>query len=148
MTPYQTRSRLKPLLPAIVFAAILAFVLWAYCQALGGTWHFDDTANLGGLNTVKDLPSAVQFILGGRAGPTGRPVALLSFALQADAWPDRPEAMLLVNIIVHLINGLLVFFVAALLARLTAAAHGASAARQPWLAALAASVWVLTPFPD
>src|SRR5690625_5686299 len=134
------------LLPAAVFLAVLAFVGWAYSQALGGTWHFDDSWNLGGLEKIDGPSSALQFILGGRAGPTGRPVALLSFALQADAWPDRPEAMLAVNIIIHLINGLLVFFVAALLARLTAAAHGASAARQLWLAALAASAWVLAPF--
>src|SRR5690625_2139748 len=134
------------LLPAAVFLAVLAFVGWAYSQALGGTWHFDDSWNLGGLDKIDGPSSALQFILGGRAGPTGRPVALLSFALQADAWPDRPEAMLAVNIIIHLINGLLVFFVAALLARLTAAAHGASAARQLWLAALAASAWVLAPF--
>src|SRR5690625_4071343 len=134
------------LLPVAVFLAELAFAGWAYSQALGGTWHFDDTAKLGDLSKVEDFSSAMHFALGGRAGPTGRPVALLSFALQADAWPDRPEAMLAVNIIVHLINGLLVFFVAALLARLTAAAHGASAARQLWLAALAASAWVLSPF--
>src|SRR5690625_5286981 len=145
MPPYQPLSRPKPLLPAIVFAAILAFVLWAYCQALGGTWHFDDTANLGGLNTVKDLPSAVQFILGGRAGPTGRPVALLSFALQADAWPDRPEAMLLVNAVIHVINGLLVFLVSFQLARLVAM-ETVGRTRQLWFAALAASAWVLSPF--
>lgn len=134
------------LLPIAAFLAVLAFAGWAYSQALGGTWHFDDSWNLGGLEKIDGPSSALQFILGGRAGPTGRPVALLSFALQADAWPDRPEAMLAVNIIIHLINGLLVFFVAALLARLTAAAHGASAARQLWLAALAASAWVLAPF--
>lgn len=134
------------LLPAAVFLAVLAFAGWAYSLGINGGWQFDDAGSLGGLGSVDNIPSALQYILSGRAGPTGRPVALLSFALQADAWPDRPEAMLAVNIIIHLINGLLVFFVAALLARLTATAHGASAARQRWMAVLAASAWVLAPF--
>src|SRR5690625_1118936 len=134
------------LLPVAAFLAVLAFAGWAYSLGINGGWQFDDAGSLGGLVSVDNIPSAFQFILGGRAGPTGRPVALLSFALQADAWPDRPEAMLAVNIIIHLFNGLLVFVVAALLARLTAAAHGASAARQRWLAALTASAWVLAPF--
>src|SRR5690625_3391939 len=132
-------------LPVAAFAAVLAFALWAYCLALNGTWHFDDSWNLSGLDKIDGPFTALQFILGGRAGPTGRPVALLSFALQADAWPDRPEAMLQVNSVIHVINGLLVFLVSFQLARLVTM-ESVGRTRQLWFATLAASAWVLSPF--
>src|SRR5690625_7787618 len=77
-------------LPVAAFAAVLAFALWAYCLALKGTWHFDDSWILSGLDKIDGPFKALQFLLGVRAGPTGRPMELFSFALTADAWPYRP----------------------------------------------------------
>src|SRR5690625_1261599 len=92
------------LLPVAVFLAVLAFAGWAYSLGINGGWQFDDAGSLGGLSSVDSIPSALQYILSGRAGPTGRPVALVSFALQADAWPDRPEAMSPCDAVIYVIN--------------------------------------------
>lgn len=90
---------------AIVLGFIAGLTLLAYAPALGGAFLLDDVSNLGGLARVEDFRSALLFIFSGDAGPVGRPIALASFALQADAWPDSVELFILINILIHLFNG-------------------------------------------
>lgn len=97
--------------------AALVGVLWLlFSQALPGIVHFDDMANLSALGSVADLDSAWVWASQGRAGPLGRPIALITFALQYYQWPE-PRALLLWNIALHLINALLVLWLAFLLAQ-------------------------------
>jgi protein O-mannosyl-transferase len=85
----------------------------AYLYSMGGArgFEFDDFHNLGGLNEVTNLSSAIQFALSGSAGPLGRPLSLLTFSISAYAWPDWFEEFLRINIGIHLINGLLVLLI-------------------------------------
>ncbi|MDN5865373.1 MAG: hypothetical protein L0I62_09220 [Gammaproteobacteria bacterium] len=44
-----------------------------------------------------------------QSGPTGRPIAMMSFALNAHFSGLSPQAMKVTNLVIHLVNGLLVF---------------------------------------
>ena len=126
-------------LPA--FGIVLLVAWFCYAPALDGDFLLDDQSNLGGLALVSDYDSGVDFILSGDAGPTGRPLALASFALQADEWTEGPAAFLAVNILIHLLNAVLLCFC---LFRL-ALARGTERDRALLIATIAASVWVLLP---
>lgn len=79
--------------------------------ALPGIVQFDDLGNLSGLASISNLHDAWDWVRSGHAGPLGRPLALLTFALQYYQWPD-PAAFLQWNIALHGINALLVFWLA------------------------------------
>jgi len=144
MTSHPPNTRFKSLLPALMFAGVLVFAWWAYGLGTTGGWHFDDRANLNGLEQVEDITSGLVFATSGIAGPLKRPVALASFALQAKSWPDHPENLLRVNVYIHLLNGVLVFWLAGLLAGL--ATNKTEQGRRWGFALAVAAAWVLSPF--
>jgi hypothetical protein len=81
------------------FCAVLAFAWFCYQPAISGAFQFDDEFNLGGLAEIDNAQSAFNFIFSGISGPTGRPLALASFALQAEQWEHGASAFLRVNIL-------------------------------------------------
>ncbi len=88
-----------------VFCALI-YVLYRPGFSFG--LAFDDLANLAGLESVRDLDSAILFVFSGNAGPFGRPLALASFLAQRSAWPDHIDVMIRCNVLLHLVNVLLV----------------------------------------
>ena len=110
------RSWWASLWPALAMAAILVAGWYAYRPALSGTFLLDDFSNLAGLQTVDDTRSALHFVLTGTGGPLGRPLALASFLPQAPEWGRNATPFIMVNIFIHLLNGLLVFLLARQLA--------------------------------
>jgi protein O-mannosyl-transferase len=101
-----------------LFAPILlAVAVWLlFAPALPGIIQFDDLGNLSDLSTITGIDSAWSWVNQGRAGPLGRPIALMTFALQYSQWPE-PYELLLWNIVLHVINALLVFWLSMLVAR-------------------------------
>lgn len=95
--------------PAVALITLLSVGWFVYQPALTGTFLLDDHSNLAGLQSVTDARSALYFVLTGDAGPLGRPLALASFLPQASAWGLDATPFIRVNILVHLLNGLLVF---------------------------------------
>lgn len=138
MTPANRRETLQTLL---MLAAILLAGAALYAPALDGGFALDDTANLSGLASVAEGGSAQRFIFAGDAGPLGRPLALASFALQADDWPQGARGFLVVNVGIHLLNAALVAWLALLLARLMPL----SSADQRFVALSAAAIWLCMP---
>lgn len=116
--------QLRKLGPLLAMIAILAVTWFAYRPALSGTFLLDDVPNLGDLASIDNAGSALRFVLAGTAGPLGRPLALASFVPQADAWGTNPEPFIRINILIHLLNGLLVFALAGQIARVTIADQG------------------------
>ena len=125
--------------------AILVLTAWALWPGLHGGFLFDDTSNLeplGAYGTV-DSPSAVaRYATSGIADPTGRPVALLSFLIDAHNWPADPYPFKRTNLILHLLNGLLLFAALVELGR----AIKLDRERSHRAALLAAGLWMLHPF--
>jgi len=120
-------------------ALLLALAYLLFSQGVGGGMYIDDMGNLGTLNQVQSIESAMQFVFSGNAGPSGRPLSLASFALQARSWPHKPEAFIQVNILIHLFNGALVAWFSLLLAKCTGIVRTAP------FALLLTALWLLNP---
>lgn len=101
-------------LPILLFAAaMLALVGWAYAPGLHGGFLFDDFGNLpaiGASGPINTWPTFWRYITSGAADPTGRPIALLSFLLDARDWPAAPYPFKRTNLFLHLFNGVLLAF--------------------------------------
>ncbi|SEP61601.1 hypothetical protein SAMN05421693_10253 [Ectothiorhodospira magna] len=130
---------------SLFFFLVLSFfsIAFFYSLAMPGYFLFDDWPNLSGLSLISDLWSGLSFVSSGIAGPLGRPIALATFAFQADAWDGHPELMLGVNIFIHLSAFIGAFFLAAGLARFYYPKNDVL----PWWIGLAVAViWGLSPF--
>jgi tetratricopeptide (TPR) repeat protein len=126
------------------FIAIAVAVL-AYWPGLGGPFVFDDFGSIGALGQtggVTDWESFRAFVFGGHAGPTGRPVALLTFLLDANNWPADSWPFKRTNLIIHLLNGLLLGALTQQILR----ALRYPAREAAWIALFAAAIWLLHPF--
>jgi tetratricopeptide (TPR) repeat protein len=120
-------------------AAACLFLL--YANGLNGIFFIDDAPSLDGLQAVHDFAGAMHFITTGASGPLGRPLALASFLVGADSYPESARFFLLVNILIHLCNLLLVALLAFRLQGLLPRLFGVS----PWFAPVAAFFWGVLP---
>ena len=92
--------------------ALLLLAWFAYRPGLHGGFVFDDFVNLdalGATGRVDDWAAFWRYLTSGSADPTGRPLAMLSFLLDARDWPADPWPFLRSNILLHLANGALLF---------------------------------------
>lgn len=134
-------------LPLAGFALAL-LVAWAYWPGLTGPFLFDDFGNLdvlGAYGRIHDWPAFLYYLTSGSADPTGRPVALLSFLLDARDWPADPWPFKRTNLMLHLLNsGLLAWVIARLQAGLLR--RDPAFAASVWTPLLAAALWAAHPF--
>lgn len=123
---------------------LIALVLLVYWPGLGGSFLFDDFANLpalGRYGPVRDWDGLLRYLTSGIADPTGRPVSMLSFLLDSRGWPADPLPFKRTNVFLHAANGVLLYAVLAALGR-----HLELDTRTARSAALlAAALWVLHP---
>ena len=107
--------RQQQLLEGLALYLILlgaAFALW---HGTTGAFLFDDYSNLDGLDRlVADADAGsgalIQFLAEGFSSPLGRPLSLVTFALQMHDWPSSPAGFIRCNILLHLLNGALLFW--------------------------------------
>lgn len=129
------------LVAALVLGLTLLCAWFAYAPALGGGFLLDDISNLSGLRLVEDGLSALVFISSGDAGPVGRPLSLATFVPQAESWGETAEPFLLLNILIHLANGMLLAWVLYLLA----VACRLRAGQALFVAIAASAIWLFMP---
>jgi len=132
---------LPPVTACIAMAAALVVIWWAYLPGFGAPFHFDTPPNLQGLVALRSFEDMIRFVLTGQAGPTGRPISLLTFALQAEHWPDNRIPFRQVNAFIHVLNGALLAWALFLLAR----EHSGDVRRSAWIALLGAVLWAASP---
>ncbi len=140
-------QRFFPILLFII--ACLVFLL--YRPALNGPFIFDDIPNIttnADLRfselTLPNLHSATQAI---KAGPLGRPIAYLSFAMNYYFFGKAPYSFKLTNVLIHILNGFSVYWLVILLLRGYRFAYH-SKLKKPhiqWVALLTASLWLVHP---
>ncbi len=128
------------------FALLLLIVgaYFSYYPGLTGGFIFDDFPNLSKLGQYKQYgywDNFWLFLLEGQSGPTGRPVSLASFYFNASSWPSNPLEFIRTNIFIHLINGLLIYWLSFKLSSKLGLSH----ALQLIFSLLAAALWVLNP---
>src|SRR5579885_3045091 len=129
-----------------VMVTLVSIVAWlAYRRGLTGVFLFDDFANLpnlGAYGPVDNWTVFLRYITSGNADPTGRPLALLSFLVDAHNWPADPYPFKRSNVLLHLLNGALL---AVLLRRLGLFTGRMSGLRNDVAAVLGAAMWLLHP---
>jgi tetratricopeptide (TPR) repeat protein len=98
----------------LAFASALLVILAAawcvYHPGLTGDFLFDDFGNLptiGATGPVTHWATFWRYITSGTADPTGRPLTLLTFLIDARNWPASPYPFKATNVVLHLINGAL-----------------------------------------
>lgn len=100
----------------LVYLFLAIVTLLVYGPGLSTGFQLDDLNNLGLLSTVSEN-GILSFVFSGLNFPSGRPLSLLSFALQHSAWQDNPFAFKAVNLAIHLLCGGLLFLICKKLAR-------------------------------
>lgn len=131
--------------PLIALSSLLVLTWIAYAPGLHGGFLFDDFANLpalGASGPVDNWLAFWRYITSGTADPTGRPLTLLSFLLDAYDWPAAAHPFKRTNLILHLLNGALL---ALLLRRLGQTFKHVDARRIDFAAVLGAGMWLLHP---
>jgi len=131
-------------LPAVLGLLALIVCFFVYQPGLSSGFFFDDAANLptlGESGKVDNASVLLRYVTAGRADPTGRPVALLSFLIDADDWPAPPAPFKRTNLLIHLACGVLLY---GLLTRL-GLLYCLAAARARYAALFAATAWLLHP---
>jgi protein O-mannosyl-transferase len=125
-----------------VFLLVVAWL--AYLPGLSGSFLFDDFVNLpslGETGAINNSGAFWRFVTSGTADPTGRPLALLTFLLDARDWPADAAPFLRTNVMLHLLNGTLLFIVLRELGK----AISSDSTREDFAALLGAALWLLHP---
>ena len=117
-------SALKKIQISLSIVVPLFLCLVCYWPGLASDFLLDDFVNLQPLaiqaELTPDLPlqedqgeysRVVNFVFSGNAGPTGRPLGLLSLLINDNAWPSNPWSYKYTNLLIHCINGLLIFLI-------------------------------------
>ncbi|MES1952396.1 hypothetical protein S4A8_16137 [Salinisphaera sp. S4-8] len=128
----------------LLFWAILIAAAWLFWAGLSGPFLFDDIRNLeplgfdGGISNAADL---ARFVFSGESGPLGRPFSLLTFAMNDVSWPSDPWLFKYTNLLIHILNGVLVFTLTRQLCRLCRTPENQTLA----VALCATAIWLIHP---
>ena len=118
--PAEASSSLSKSKGAVILLLLLLTIAAAYSPALGGDFVWDD------IGLIRDAPSVHRVLSmweyfsrpfwteeqGVNNASYFRPIVTLSYALDWHLWDGNPNGFHLFNIFIHLINCLLVFFLA------------------------------------
>lgn len=130
---------------AISLLVIIFLCAFIYNIGLKGNFLFDDYPNLQDLGTYGVIDSwdkVKAFTFNGFAGPTGRPLSLVSFLIDANTWPANPYPFKYTNLMIHLLNGVLLYWAILLLLK----NYKYCAQKTNWIAFVATSIWLLHPY--
>ena len=136
----------------LLFVPVLLLALAAFWPGLSGPFFFDDMLHLPRIGAhggeIKTWDEVLEFCLPNFGG-SGRPLAMLSFLANDTVWPSDPRAFKYTNLLLHLLNGVLVFaFVRTLTRLINANAIGSPERRRPdpdWVALIAMALWLVHP---
>ncbi len=135
----------------LLFLTILGLTVTAYYPGLSGGFVFDDFPNI--LNNPQlhihtmTWGSLWDAILSSQAGILRRPISMLTFALNYYFFGIKPFSFKLVNLIIHLANGIGLFILGCKLLNVYRQVHrSALSERQAyWIALSASAAWLLHP---
>jgi hypothetical protein len=138
----------KNLLTIVLWALITTTAFAVFFPALHGGFYFDDIPNIVENNAIHidnlSIGSLKASLSGTSAGPLGRPVSTLSFAITHYFFGSDPFAFKAINLAIHLINGLLVSWLASLLL-LTLRGINISNSAKRWLPLWVSAAWLMHP---
>ncbi len=127
---------------------LLATTTIIYWPALQGPFLLDDFVNIPQTNIPNlNWRSLIWATLGNESGTFGRPVSILSFVLNHAIGGTEPYGFKVVNLLIHLINTVLVFFLGRLIFRslLRNETYDKNPALPTLIALAASAIWALHP---
>lgn len=130
---------------------VFSLAFWVYAPGLTGGFLFDDTANLMTNEALKAArptwESLWQVMHSGNAGPLKRPLSMASFAVNVWISGMNPIYFKLTNVLIHLVNGLLLYRLtcALLWALIETQGIKLSVHRARWIALAVTGLWLLAP---
>jgi hypothetical protein len=142
---------MRKYLPLTLVLACLALAFAIYYPGTSGYFTFDDTANIVN-NTALHLQQLTftnlkRAAFSGEAGMLGRPISMVSFALNYYFGGLNAFNFKLTNIIIHLLNGICVYILTLLLLdtdrQQTSNAPDLASTR--WISLAVAAAWMLHP---
>lgn len=138
-----SKSIINLLSGSLFLLIVITFLI--YQQGKTGAFLFDDIPNLAPLGSYDSLglwDNFWLFLLEGRSGPTGRPISLASFYLNTQNWPAHPASFIQTNIFIHLLNGVLVYW---LVFKLSGYLHFPAYKKQLIFSLFVTAFWLLHP---
>lgn len=135
------------MVPLAGLPILLMVALAAYWPGLRGGFLFDDFINLpplGQTGPVDNWAAFWRYITSGNADLFGRPLSLLSFLLDAHNWPADPGPFKRTSLIIHLLNGVLLYALLAKLGQVLHADH-VDLTRRHAAALMGSALWLLHP---
>ena len=144
-----SRKNLEPSIAWLLIALIVLCVA-AYLPGLSGGFLFDDFSALLDNTALHAIGTSAQswlaVALSSDAGILRRPISMLTFGMNVAVFGMNPLAFKLVNLGIHLLNGVLFYALARrIAARLVPAAAMPSSLAPERLALLATGLWLLHP---
>jgi len=143
------RAIAQPVIQAgFVLLLLTVITLSIYWPGLNGAFHLDDFQNLAALKNLPDgqlSDRLLFFVFNGQAGPAGRPISLATFLLNDISWPSQAWSFKYTNLLIHLLNGILIFVVALRLLPLLPIAFAQHQDKHILCAGLCAMLWTWHP---
>lgn len=129
--------------------ASIALTFVAYSPGLNGPFVFDDYTNIveNDALRIEKLSRAELHgaLMSGTAGPLKRPVTMVTFAVNYALTGINPFWFKLTNIVIHLLNGILVFLFCRRLLQLAAFPVVDDSRHPERIALIAATIWLAHP---
>lgn len=131
--------------------AILALTAGSYSLGLSGSFYFDDYGQIVWNSAFKlrslDWDGFLAAATSSAAGPLGRPIAMLSLSVEEYFFGMVPFHFKLSNVLIHILNGLLVAWLATemLAVRGDKESRAAQLARHNWKILLLTAWWIVHP---
>ncbi len=141
----------NPAIKTALLFCIIALTVACYLPGLTGHFISDDGVNIRINQFLKinslDFSSLWQAATSGGVSPLSRPISMTSFAINQYFFGLNPYYFKAVNLAIHLINGVQVFFMVKLLLNLHLRIRGAADDNTAsWIGLAVAAVWLLHPF--
>ena len=134
----------------LLLLLILTITFIIYYPGLSGDYVFDDSANI--LQNRKLQIQTLSYLelkaaaLSGGAGPLGRPLSMISFAINYYFTDFNPYYFKLTNILIHLCNGILIYFLSFfILQRLNNNTKLFDFNKLKYLSLMVAMIWLIHP---
>lgn len=150
MTPFFI-SAMQRLAFSLLSALSLIAVVLCYQPGLNGGFLFDDVINIQNnaylVMPQLDVPSMWQAAMSSTAGMFRRPISMLTFALNNYWGGTSPYYFKVVNLAIHLANGILVFVLTRILLKLYRYLHRPQLdeINCQWISLAVAALWLLHP---
>jgi len=137
-------------LPLCLLIVSLLLTAFCYFSGLHGYFLFDDSVNIVENEHLRiksiDVAALKAAAFSGNAGILGRPISMLSFALDYFWHGLNPFYFKLTNLFIHLLNGILIYLLTQLLLVRHIKRNQSHAQTQlEWISLAVASVWLLHP---